>query len=144
MKKLIYIVAIFALHFLSCSDEIDSQINGFWQLKTIENNGVVNHVDTVFYGFQRGATFSISVLLPDNSLVESIYSYGYVSFPSENKMKISMDTARYEDGSFKVIRGDFLKYSEWGDYYITFDVKQLDNKHLIVSKDEKIFSFSRH
>lgn len=142
MKKLILFLFICIFSFFSCSDEIDSKINGFWQLKTIEENGVINNVDTVFYGFQRGAVFSYTLLLPGP--IESIMSYGYVSFPSENEMAISLDTSRHESGYFINISGDFLNYSGWDDYHMTFDVKQIDNKYLVIAKGDKTFSFRRH
>ena len=144
MRKLVLIFPIFILFVAACSDDIDSKINGMWQLKTVEENGTISNVDTVFFGIQGGAVFSFTLLMPNDPLIESIQSYGYASFPSENEMMISMDTSKFENGYFINISGDFLKYSGWDKYCMTFDVKQIDSKYLVISERNRTYSFNRH
>jgi hypothetical protein len=62
MKKgLIYFFFLAISGFYSCSDNIENRIEGQWQLKTIEENGVISQVDTVFYCFMGGRVFSYTL-----------------------------------------------------------------------------------
>ena len=143
MKKNILLLGFYVIFFLSCSDEISTQINGQWQLKTIEEEGVISPVDTVFYAFQRGAIFSFTILNP-NSNIESFVSYGYVTFPAEDKMTISMDTSWNENGYFWNIHSEFLKHSGWSGYDMMFNVKEINNKWLVIESENKTYTLKKH
>lgn len=128
---------------VSCSEDIDSKINGQWQLKSIEEKGEIFPVDTVFYNFQRGTIFSFTILIP-NSSIESITSSGYIYFPSEDQLLISMDTTRHENGVYKNINGDFLKHSGWSDYFNYFEITDINNKHMTLSDNKKTYFFKKY
>jgi hypothetical protein len=118
--------------FVACSDDIESRIEGQWQLKTMEENGVVSQVDTVFYSFMRGRVFSYTLLTnPDETLVY----YGYVDNLSEEKIPINIDNAYIDD---------LMKISDWQRKQRTFDVLHVNDKNLTLSADNKIYSFKRH
>ena len=50
MKNLIAITC-FVVALVSCN-KVEHKLEGKWQLKTVEANGVVQTVDTVWYNFQ--------------------------------------------------------------------------------------------
>jgi hypothetical protein len=140
-KTITTLLAIFMFGIFSCSDDIDHKINGQWQLKTIDENGVISQVDTVFYSFQRGMIFSFTTLVnPDSTSI----SYGYISFPAENELLISLDTTRNEDGYLYNVVGDFKELSGWDNLYNLFTIESIDNKNMVLSSDGKIYSFKKH
>ena len=146
MKKsrLLTYIILCAFGLFSCSDEIGHKISGQWQLKTIEENGVVSQVDTVFYSFQRACIFAFTVVLPNDENNANI-SYGYMETPSsDDEIFIAMDTTRRDDGSLKNIVWNFKALSGWSEYYNRFKVESYTGKKLILSSEGKIYSFKKH
>ncbi len=141
MKKILFSVFIF-LFFLSCSDEPEHRISGQWQLKEITENGLTSKVDTLFYSFQRGVIFAFTALInPDSTSI----SYGYLDFPSEREMVISMDTTKDTSGSYYLnMPGDFKRLSGWDDYTQQFRIEKIDHKKLILSSASKIYYFNKY
>ena len=141
-----YIALFFTLCIVglySCSDDVDSKVNGQWQLRSIDDNGVVTSVDTVFYSFQRGSLFSYTLLSHSDTDNASV-SYGYVNFPSENEMVIAMDVTENEYGDHKNIIKDFLLLADWEDYTKTFAVISIDSKKMVLSSGQKTYSFKKY
>jgi len=55
-------IALFSLLvFVACDNVTFSPLVGKWQLKTVEKNGVITPVDTVWYNFQSTSLFSLQV-----------------------------------------------------------------------------------
>ena len=68
MKNLIAITC-FVVALVSCN-KVEHKLEGKWQLKTVEANGVVQTVDTVWYNFQTSWSWStMEVRLWNNSCV---------------------------------------------------------------------------
>lgn len=139
-KKIITALLTCIIGICSCSDDIDKKVNGQWQLKTIDENGIVSPVDTVFYSFQKGTVFSLSCLVNENT---AVFSYGYVRFPSENELFISMDTTRNEDGHFINTVGNFKELSGWDTLYNSFIIESIDSKNMVLSSEGKVYSFKK-
>ena len=128
----------------SCSNDVGHQMNGQWLLKTINENGTISQVDTVFYSFQRGSIFSFTTFLPETNQEETTVSYGYVTLPSEKEMFIAMDTSRYSPNYFKNISPYFLQLSGWDNYYQLFRIEFINNDNMILSIKGKIYTFKKH
>ena len=127
---------IVLLFFISCNDSDLPNVNGMWQLKTIEDeNHVISPIDTIFYSFQRQAIFAYTILQEkENAAATAEVLYGYVDFPSDKKMIIQLDN-RYH-----VIQSKTF----WNDTIVTYDILRLDAKKMVLSEDNKIYSFIKH
>lgn len=127
----------------ACEDDIPHKINGQWQLKTITYpDGNIEYSDSIFYNFQKQAVFAFTHLIDKET---SSNSYGYLDFPSENEIKISMDTTRDAYGNFINIIGNFLEISKWNYYEEVFEVKDVNKGRLIfVDSDKKVYTFEKH
>jgi len=143
MKLITLFLSTCILFLCSCSDDIDSKINGQWQLKTVEENGVVEAVDTVFYSFQKGYVFAFTILSHNNTEKAEI-SMGYLDFPSDKEVTITMDTSTDENGYFRNIQGDFLEVAGWDDYIQTFNVDRINGKNMILSRGQKTYTFKKY
>ena len=132
--KNIILLLLFALSFVGCSNDIEHLISGQWQLKSIEENGKTTPVDTVFFSFQRGKIFALTVLInPD----ESRQSYGYLDKVSETGLAIQI--------SPHMIPEDVICYG-WNpenNYLQLFSVVKQNSKTLILSANEKTYSFKK-
>jgi hypothetical protein len=128
MKKLLYFIAP-ALLFLSCTDMGHSPLKGKWQLKTVERDGIITSVDTVWYNFQSESLFSLQIYLVQQN--KYIQPFGY----------------RREQGNMlevELISPDDLKYTDWTDVKRTFTVKKCKGDELILaSEDNSIYKFDR-
>ncbi len=143
MKKILIPLICIIIGF-SCSDDIDRQVNGQWQLKTIDENGIISSVDTIYFSFQRGVIFSFTHLRnPD----EATISYGYVDYPSDHEIKISMDTTRNEPGGyFTIITKEDLYPFGWNEsngFQQIFNVESIDEKNMVLSQEQVIYSFRK-
>ncbi|GHT77642.1 hypothetical protein AGMMS50262_19200 [Bacteroidia bacterium] len=137
MKKKIGWGMLFLLFLISCTDSDLPKVNGMWQLKTIEDteNHTISQVDTIFYAFQRDVLFTYTVLYEkENAPATSEVLYGYVTFPSENKMLLELDE-RYHS---------LLHLTFWTDTSVAYDVLKLDAKNMVLSADNKIYSFIKY
>ena len=124
------------LFFISCNDPDLPNVNGMWQLKTIEDeNHVISQVDTIFYSFQRQAIFAYTILYEkENEAPTADVLYGYVNFPSDKQMILQLDK-RYHPLKHRTL---------WNDTIITYDILQLSAKKMVLSEDNKIYSFVKH
>ncbi|MDR1122102.1 MAG: hypothetical protein LBM08_14480 [Dysgonamonadaceae bacterium] len=118
----------------ACSDDIGNRIEGQWQLKTIEENGIVSPVDTIFYSFMRERVFSCTLLLnPD----ESYIWYGYIDALSDQQMQLSLDWNNYYTTTGKV-------ESEGGSQQRIFDILHLGGNYLTLFSNDITYSFKKH
>lgn len=145
MKKLIcFLLPVLGLLSGGCSDEVEHRASGQWQLKTMEKEGVVSVVDTVFFAFQRGLIFSFTILTtPDEANV----SYGYLEVPAENEFRVAMDTSRNEYGDFLNIKDYLLKPYGWTDenrYIQTFTVEHLEGQNMRLLSNGVVYQFKKH
>jgi hypothetical protein len=118
----------------ACSDDIGSRIEGQWQLKTIEEDGIVSPVDTIFYSFMAGRVFSCTLLRnPD----EAGYWYGYIDALSDRQIQLSLDWNGYYAATGKV-------ESEGGSQQRVFDILHLNGNYLTLFSDSITYSFKKH
>ena len=120
MKK--YCLILFALIFhLSCDDISTSELAGKWQLKTVEKNGVVTIVDTVWYNFQSESVFSIQIYVPqqDTFLV-----------------MLGMKTQQKNILSIELMSEAHIGYSDWNSLNRDFTITEVNRKKLILRSEE--------
>jgi hypothetical protein len=122
----------------SCVDFDLPNVNGMWQLKTIQDgNENVQTVDTVFYSFQRQAIFSYTVLHEkEKKAATADVIYGYVEFPNLNQLHILLD----ENENWKK---DLLLLWE-GENNVTYDIVKLDSKKMVLFRNNKTYNFMKH
>ena len=137
MKKGLFSFLILIALLPACSDETKHRVSGQWQLKTINNQGVVSQVDTVFFSFQRGAVFALTVL---EDAEKASVSYGYLEAPSDEYLKVSLDAMRLSRR-----HAEAWGWNESNQYEQIFMVEKLTGKELILSTDNgRVFHFNKH
>jgi hypothetical protein len=132
MKKSVFLsIALFCL-LLSCSDGDLPKVNGMWQLKTIEEAGNLQTVDTVYYSFQAQQLFAFTQLNARFMQFEpTLVVYGYVEFPAENQLYIHMDEAG----------GQYFPILPWHSESVTYTIRKLTSKEMILEQEAKIYRF---
>jgi hypothetical protein len=128
MKRLLCFV-IPVLLAVSCKDIGNSPLKGKWQLKTVERNGVVTRVDTVWYNFQSQSLFTFQIYLAEkDSYVQS------VGFRTEhdNILEIEMQSPEY------------FENTDWTSIKRTFIIDRCKGNELtLVSEENDVYRFIR-
>ena len=133
-KRILFCLAIMLSGIHACSDDIEFPIDGMWQLKAIEENGITTPVDTVFYSFMKGTVFSYTILkTPD---VANVF-YGYIDALSEKEILIKVDDKYF-------FERDFIENSDWEEQQQIFGIESINSRKLILSYGEKTYSFNKH
>jgi len=131
-KRILFCLTIILSGIYACSDDIEYQIEGMWQLQTIEENGITSPVDTVFYSFMKGKVFSYTILItPDTARV----FYGYIDALSEKEILINID-----DKYFQRLKGN----SDWEESQRVFGIESINSRKMILSSERKTYSFKKH
>jgi len=112
---------------VSCDIYKNYDLDGMWQLKTVqENGGNPVTVDTVYYSFHREVIFSFTVL---KNSTEALYPiYGYMDMPSNNNVHILID--KKSAGKDDFVR--FLHLSGWSSADLVFDIKKYNKSDLVL------------
>lgn len=137
MKRLLFFCTCLVLFLTACEDRDIPNMNGMWQLKTIEQaDRTTIAIDTIYYSFQRQAIFSYTRLTTDNWGHESTYVlYGYVDYPSEDKMHILIDS-RFDHPSYH----DMLL---WKGQEVEYNIISLSSKELILGYNDEKYYFTK-
>jgi hypothetical protein len=122
----------------SCVDFDLPNINGMWQLKTIQDeNAHVQAIDTIFYGFQRQAIFSYTLLHEkEKTAATAEVIYGYVEFPDSKQLHIQLDE-----------KENWKKNVLWlweGENNVIYDIVKLDSKKMVLSRNNKTYNFVKY
>jgi hypothetical protein len=136
MKKILFCLFIMLSGIYACSDDIENQIEGQWQLKTMEENGVISKVDTVFYSFMSGRVFSYTILLNQD---ETCLYYGYIDALSDKEILIKIDDEYFLNKS-----RDFEVKSDWEEQQRIFEIQSINSKKLVLFYGGKTYSFRKH
>ena len=154
-KVLLYSMLSFLL-LTSCESFKSYRLDGMWQLKTIEyEDGKIEPIDSVFYGFQRECVFSY-IEVPRRSFSPF---YGYIIEISKDDKKIHIEMDKRWSNNYNDWKNNepdkvldyvndfiyFLSFSGWSSANITFEIKKYDKSHLILSDpgNGKIFTFKK-
>ncbi|MDR1813667.1 MAG: lipocalin-like domain-containing protein [Tannerella sp.] len=115
--------------FSACDDITTSQLPGKWQLKTVEKNGAVTTVDTVWYNFQSESVFLLQ-----------FYMRQYDEYVSLYGMKVQEDN----DLTIELVSDAFLDLIDWEERIRSFSIESLDSKKLTLRSEEGyLYSFNR-
>ena len=117
------------LLFAACDNVSYAPLIGKWQLKTVEKNGEVMPVDTVWYNFQSLSVFSLQIYKPQQDCYLECYG---VQTQDEKLMtvKILLDL------------DEVIKQSDWRNTERKFTIEHLNRKRLsLLSEEGYLYSF---
>jgi hypothetical protein len=128
MKKLLCFITLI-LWFVSCTDSGDSPLKGKWQLKTVEKEGILSSVDTLWYNFQSKSLFSLQIYIAQRDTF--IQSVGF-RMEQGNILEIEMLSSAY------------LENTDWTDVKRTFTIEKCKGgKLVLISEENYIYRFIR-
>lgn len=135
--KTIYLFSILIIASLlaSCSDDDNKKIIGKWQLRTVEYEGEVTKVDTVWYNFQSDMLFMYQ--LYDAASDSYIVQYGYRKYLDDNNLEM-----KFSQG-YPFIDDTFLPYTDWKEMTRIFKILHIKGNKLILLSDDKTYTFRK-
>ena len=130
MKRNLILVktCIFTLLAVAACDNVTfSTLVGKWQLKTVEKEGVIIPVDTVWYNFQSISLFALQVYDPQK---ETYYAYEGVRTQEEDLLSIRINAEWVVDNS------------DWSHPNRSFTIEKVNKTHLRLRSEEGfLYSF---
>ncbi|RHJ91809.1 hypothetical protein DW095_09335 [Bacteroides sp. AM07-16] len=128
-----WMIAVCLLLLAACSDDIYDKLDGKWQLQQVEENGIVQNVDTIYYNFQ---TSLFMYQIYDPGLDDYRQSFGFNTKEGDNKLLIELTSNPKPVESF-------LKYTDWPTPQKVFIIEKADRKKLILESDGKRYIFRK-
>ncbi|MDR2385226.1 MAG: hypothetical protein LBD80_06145 [Tannerella sp.] len=130
MKEVLYFITLsLLLLLLSCKDMGNSPIKGKWQLKTVEREGVVSYVDTLWYNFQSISLFTLQIYLVQKDMYVQLTGY---RTEHDNILAIEIESSSY------------LENTDWMDFKRTFIIEKCRGGELVlVSEENYVYRFVR-
>lgn len=122
------------LSLIACGDSLERHLEGKWQLKTVEQNGQVETVDTVWYNFQN-SLFEYQIYVPAVDSVRNMY--GYKTLADDRHLELELVS------HFITIK-DFLPLTDWSSYKRTFQIEESTGSRLILSSEGKTYTFKKY
>ena len=115
------------LLFMSCENVTFTPLVGKWQLNTVEKNGEVIAVDTVWYNFQSKSIFSLQIYSPQHDRFTV-----YVGMRTQKEKVVSID----------LNNETVVYYSDWNSDKRSFTIEESNRKRLILRSEEGyLYSF---
>lgn len=127
------VIAVCLLLLASCSNDLETKLNGKWQLQQVEADGIVQHVDTIFFNFQH-SLFMFQVYNPATE-AEHV-SFGFNAIEGENRLLLELT-----DNPSPV--SNFLQYTDWTSGKRTYTIEKSTRKDLILFSDDKRYTFRK-
>jgi len=119
------LIAILLL--IACDKETSPLLVGKWQLKTVEKNGEVSAIDTVWYNFQSESIFAFQIY-------ESQYDR-YLLFEG-------LRTQKNNEISIELFNKWIVNHSDWSGVKRSFVIDRINKNHLILRSEEGyLYSF---
>ncbi|MDR3193798.1 MAG: lipocalin-like domain-containing protein [Tannerella sp.] len=115
-----------------CREELNRQLQGKWQLKTVERAGYVSKVDTVWYNFQSESLFMYQIYRADRDTF--MHLYGFKTRPEENGIQLELI-------SYPSPVEAFLPFTDWKERIRTFTVEKINGKRLVLHGDDATYEF---
>jgi len=128
MSKKCLFPLLFSLLLLPSCLNYESRYDGQWQLRTIESEGHVSEVDTVWYGFQ---TILFNYKIYDSRSGTYRSTTGYIDDYEKTKITLQMPDS------------DFIRFTDWKSSPRNFVVEHLSGSKLILSSDGKRYTFRK-
>ena len=121
------IILFSLLVFVACDNVTFSPLVGKWQLKTVEKNGVIIPVDTVWYNFQSTSLFSLQVF---NSQTGEYLAFEGTRTQKEDLLSISLFFESCVD------------HSDWNSTNRSFLIVNSSRQRLLLKSEEGyLYSF---
>ena len=121
---------ILLLLMIACENVTFSPLVGKWQLKTVEKNGKMESVDTVWYNFQSKSIFSIQIYAP---LQDRFREYVGLRTQEEKVMSIKLNDIAV------------INYSDWNSENRSFTIVNMDRRRLLLKSEEGyLYSFNKY
>jgi len=129
----VWIVLVTGILFMACSEETKTRNNlhGKWQLQQIESNGHVEKVDTIYYNFLT-SLFEYQIYIPEKDTCIICYGFNYI----EDDDQLLLELAGTGIDAF-------LSSTDWPSYKRMFKIEKLSGKQLILSNDQKQYTFRK-
>ena len=136
MRKLKRMIALCGglLSLIACGDSLERQLEGKWQLKTVEQNGQIETVDTVWYNFQN-SLFEYQVYVPAIDSVRNMY--GYKTLVGDQHLELELV-------SYFITIKDFLPLTDWSSPKRTFQIEESSGSRLTLSSEGKTYTFKKY
>ena len=136
MRKLKRMIALCGglLSLIACGDSLERQLEGKWQLKTVEQNGQIETVDTVWYNFQN-SLFEYQVYVPAIDSVRNMY--GYKTLVDDQHLELELV-------SYFITIKDFLPITDWSAPKRTFQIEESTGSRLTLSSEGKTYTFKKY
>ena len=136
MRKLKRMIALCGglLSLIACGDSLERQLEGKWQLKTVEQNGQIETVDTVWYNFQN-SLFEYQVYVPAIDSVRNMY--GYKTLVDDQHLELELV-------SYFITIKDFLPLTDWSSPKRTFQIEESTGRRLTLSGEGKTYTFKKY
>ena len=122
------------LSLIACGDSLERQLEGKWQLKTVEQNGQIETVDTVWYNFQN-SLFEYHVYVPAIDSVRNMY--GYKTLVDDQHLELELV-------SYFITIKDFLPITDWSAPKRTFQIEESTGSRLTLSSEGKTYIFKKY
>ena len=136
MRKLKRMIALCGglLSLIACGGSLERQLEGKWQLKTVEQNGQIETVDTVWYNFQN-SLFEYQVYVPAIDSVRNMY--GYKTLVDDQHLELELV-------SYFITIKDFLPITDWSAPKRTFQIEESTGSRLTLSSEGKTYIFKKY
>ena len=136
MRKLKRMIALCGglLSLIACGDSLERQLEGKWQLKTVEQNGQIETVDTVWYNFQN-SLFEYQVYVPAIDSVRNMY--GYKTLVDDQHLELELV-------SYFITIKDFLPLTDWSSPKRTLQIEESSGSRLTLSSEGKTYTFKKY
>ena len=136
MRKLKRMIALCGglLSLIACGDSLERQLEGKWQLKTVEQNGQIETIDTVWYNFQN-SLFEYQVYVPAIDSVRNMY--GYKTLVDDQHLELELV-------SYFITIKDFLPITDWSAPKRTFQIEESTGSRLTLSSEGKTYIFKKY
>ena len=125
MKYWFFIILFLAL--MACDNVSFSPLIGKWQLQTVEKNGEITPVDTVWYNFQSISIFALQIYEPQGD---------------QYRLFEGLRTQEDKTVSIQIFNEAVVKFSDWNSINRSFTIDKLNRRRLALRSEEGyIYSF---
>ena len=122
-----YVIFFIFLFAVACDNVTFSPLVGKWQLKTVEKNGEMILVDTVWYNFQSISIFSLQIYAPRDDVFTA---YEGMRTQDDKIISIKLNDERV------------VNLSDWNSTVRSFTIETVNRKKLLLRSDEGyLYSF---
>lgn len=127
-----------SLFMASCADDDLPNMNGMWQLNTIEKaDGTVQSLDSVYYSFQKQTLFSYTALFTNELGHEDHWEvYGYIEYPDDNTLYIILDKSYHDQG--------IIDRLPWKAIEVEYRIISLKSKKMVLGYGDDVYTFTKY